>query len=114
MCLINPNKPPNDAVSAANGEALLKEPIMSHALDHRRSPSLFAALGAAALRVLRWPARVIEARRTLNQLAGMSDFELCDIGLSRQDLANVTARPLDEDPTSYLVSARAARAGRRH
>ena len=87
---------------------------MSDALCPAHSPSRLASLGAGIVRVLKWPARVIEARRTLNQLAGMSDFELCDIGLSRQDLANVTARPLDEDPTSYLVSARAARAGRRH
>jgi len=73
------------------------------------SRSWLALLGAKALRVLLWPARVIEARGTMNQLAGMTDLELRDIGLTRQDLADVTARPLDEDPTRYLVCARAAR-----
>ena len=77
-------------------------------LPHPRSR--LAHLGAGVLRVLMWPARVIEARRTMSQLAGMTDFELRDIGLTRQDLANVTARPLDEDPTRYLEGARASRA----
>ena len=77
-------------------------------LTHPRSR--LALLGAGILRVALWPARVIESRRTMSQLAGMSDFELSDIGLTRQDLANVTARPLDEDPTGYLARERAARA----
>ena len=86
---------------------------MSDALCPAHSPSRLASLGAGIVRVLKWPARVIEARRAMNQLAGMSDFELRDIGLSRTDLANVTARPLDEDPTNDLARARAARMGMR-
>ncbi len=74
-----------------------------------RPPSRLAHFGALFVRVLLWPARVIEARRTMNQLAGMTDFELRDIGLSRQDIANVSARPLDEDPTPHLANARSAR-----
>jgi uncharacterized protein YjiS (DUF1127 family) len=62
------------------------------------------------VRALLWPARVLEARRTLSQLAGLSEYELRDIGLSRQDLVDFTARPLDEDPTPHLVDSRTARA----
>jgi len=69
-----------------------------------------ATLGAAARRTALWPARVMEARRTLAELAAMSQHELRDIGLSRQDLVDFTARPLDEDPAPHLVRARAARA----
>ena len=75
---------------------------------HNHRP-LLSAVAAAAWRALLWPARVMEARRTLAQLAGMSDYELRDIGLSRQDLVDLTARPLDEDPTPHLASSRAAR-----
>ena len=71
---------------------------------------LWRALVAGALRVLLWPARVLEARRTLAQLAGLSEYELRDIGLSRQDLVDLTARPLDEDPTVHSPSSREARA----
>jgi hypothetical protein len=62
---------------------------------HHGHRPLLAALGAGALRAVMWPLRVIEARRTLEQLAGLSDF---------------TARPLDEDPTPHLADSRAARA----
>ena len=79
--------------------------------DARRGPTRAArALGAAIARALLWPARVMMARRTLAQLAGLSEYELRDIGLSRQDLVDFTARPLDEDPTPHLARSRAARA----
>jgi uncharacterized protein YjiS (DUF1127 family) len=85
------------------------EIAMYDALGLPARPSRFALLAAATVRVLLWPARVLEARRTLNQLAGMTEFELRDIGLTRQDLADLSARPLDEDPTRHLASARASR-----
>jgi uncharacterized protein YjiS (DUF1127 family) len=62
------------------------------------------------LHALAWPARVIEARRTLAQLAQMSDRELNDIGLLRADLADCTALPLDDDPGEKLARIRATRA----
>jgi uncharacterized protein YjiS (DUF1127 family) len=67
-------------------------------------------------RALSWPARVVEARRTLAQLAQMSDRELSDIGLLRSDLADCAALPRDEDPGERLARARAVRAwyGRHH
>jgi hypothetical protein len=38
----------------------------------------------------------------------MSDYELRDIGLTRQDVIDVSALPLDEDPTALLARRRAA------
>ena len=77
--------------------------------DRHDQASLAHTLGAAILRAVLWPARVVAARRTLTQLAGLSEYELRDIGLSRQDLVDFTARPLDEDPTPHLARSRAAR-----
>ena len=56
-------------------------------------------------RIVLWPARVIAARRCFAQLAQMSDYELQDIGLTRQDLWNAASLPLDEDPTRSLAKA---------
>jgi uncharacterized protein YjiS (DUF1127 family) len=78
--------------------------------DGRNHRPPLSVLGAGIVRALLWPARVMAARRTLAQLAGLSEYELRDIGLSRQDLVDFTARPLDEDPTPHLVDSRAARA----
>ena len=64
---------------------------------------------AALRRALTWPARVAAARRTMSQLARMSDYELRDIGLSRQDVSDATALPLDADPSALLARRRAAR-----
>jgi uncharacterized protein YjiS (DUF1127 family) len=69
-----------------------------------------AGIGAAVRRALEWPAHVMEARRTLAQLARMSDRELVDIGLTRQDLCDCTALPLDDDPSEKLARERANRA----
>src|SRR3979409_1543686 len=82
--------------------------------DGRNHRPLLSALGALVVRALLWPSRVMEARRTMAQLTGMSDYELRDIGLSRQDLVDLTARPLDEDPTPHLAGTRAARAQAAH
>lgn len=78
----------------------------------RRRPSLLDKAAAFAARIALWPIHVVEARRTLAQLAALSDYELRDVGLTRQDLADVTARPLDEDPTPHLNRARIGRARR--
>ena len=52
----------------------------------------------ALWRVLTWPARVGAARRTMSELARMSEYELRDIGLTRSDVNDATALPLDADP----------------
>jgi uncharacterized protein YjiS (DUF1127 family) len=74
--------------------------------------SALVAFLTAAERILLWPARVVAARQTLAQLSGLSEYELRDVGLTRQDLVDLTARPLDEDPTPHLTRARISRARR--
>jgi uncharacterized protein YjiS (DUF1127 family) len=60
-------------------------------------------------RVLTWPARVVAARRTMADLARMSEYELRDIGLTPSDINDATALPLDADPSALLVKRRAWR-----
>jgi uncharacterized protein YjiS (DUF1127 family) len=74
--------------------------------------SLADRLAALVARVALWPAHVMAARQTLAQLASLSEYELRDVGLTRQDLVDITARPLDEDPTPHLNRARISRARR--
>jgi uncharacterized protein YjiS (DUF1127 family) len=62
------------------------------------------------LQFLAWPARVAAARRDFVLLATMDDRGLADIGLSRQDLRNVTALPLSENPTGRLAEIARERA----
>ena len=58
---------------AANGSGLPERRLqMYDALGLHNPHSRLAPLGAAITRALLWPARVIEARRTMNQLAGRS------------------------------------------
>ncbi len=86
---------------------------MTHLASHFPNlPGHSPLVGFAArvLHILAWPGRVLAARRTFVQLAGMSPRELSDIGLSQQDLVDFTARPLDEDPSELMVRARSARA----
>ena len=63
----------------------------------------------ALWRVLSWPARVSAARRTMSELSRMSEYELRDIGLTRSDLNDATALPLDADPSGLLVRRRSWR-----
>jgi uncharacterized protein YjiS (DUF1127 family) len=63
----------------------------------------------ALWRILTWPARVSAARRTMSDLSRMSEYELRDIGLTRSDLNDATALPLDADPSGLLVRRRAWR-----
>ena len=72
-------------------------------------PSTASWPAKALWRVLTWPARISAARRTMSQLARMSDYELRDIGLTRSDVNDTTALPLGDDPTSLLVRRRAWR-----
>ena len=78
---------------------------MFHSWDRQHYRGAASALG----RAFSWPARVIAARQTMSQLGGMSDYELRDIGLTRQDLFDATALPLDADPSPLLARRRAAR-----
>jgi hypothetical protein len=54
-------------------------------------------------RIISWPVRAALARRSFAPLARMTDYELHDIRLIRQDLWNAASLPLDDDPTRYLA-----------
>ena len=79
---------------------------MLHSLDDARAAE-------ALWRILTWPARVIAARRTMSDLARMSEYELRDIGLTRPDLNDVTALPLDADPSGLSSGGGPGAGGRR-
>ena len=61
------------------------------------------------LRMLTWPSRFVAARAVMNRLGAMSDHELRDIGLTRQDLRDATGLVPDEDPTLLLAGRAASR-----
>ena len=63
-----------------------------------------ASYGAAALeRAFAWLERVGAARRTMVQLARMSDAELHDIGLVHQDVVDSGALRAETDPSVLAV-----------
>jgi uncharacterized protein YjiS (DUF1127 family) len=72
-------------------------------------PHMAAGPAKAVWRALTWPVRVGAARRTMSELARMSEYELRDIGLTRSDINDATALPLDADPSGLLVRRRAWR-----
>jgi uncharacterized protein YjiS (DUF1127 family) len=80
---------------------------------HGRSWGLLRQALHGLRRIVSWPARVVKARRSFGPLARMSDYELRDIGLIRQDLWNAASLPLGEDPTRYLARTAAEARNRR-
>lgn len=93
--------------TAPNTMEIVMSLIVSH--GRRSSGSNFErhakSLVAGLQRALSWPFEVAHARADLAKLGGLSDYELRDIGLSRQDLRNATALALDQDPTQFLAQA---------
>ena len=71
-----------------------RRPLVLGALD---------ALAAAAVHFVRKPVQFYRTRGELTQLAGMTDHELSDIGLTRSDLITASAYPADVDPTNVLA-----------
>jgi uncharacterized protein YjiS (DUF1127 family) len=69
---------------------------------------------AGMANILLWPAREVAARRELEMLAGMSEYELKDIGLTAADVADVTALPADVSPTNFLAGRVEERQRARH
>jgi uncharacterized protein YjiS (DUF1127 family) len=51
-----------------------------------------------------WLSRVAAASREFEQLARLSEYELKDIGLTRSDIGDVTALPVDASPTEFLAA----------
>ena len=74
----------------------------------RVSNAARAALGLFD-RVLLWPARALETRRLLDDMGAMSEHELRDIGLTRQDLRDATALPAGQDPGLLFATRVASR-----
>ncbi len=68
-----------------------------------------AALVAGVDTVLMWPFRAAENRRLLQELGAMSDHDLRDIGLTRNDLRDSLALPADRDAGAFLSDRRFAR-----
>jgi uncharacterized protein YjiS (DUF1127 family) len=61
------------------------------------------SLWAGASRAAAWPFRVAAARATLRALGQIDRRELADIGLTPCDLRDISALPLDRDPTALLA-----------
>ena len=59
--------------------------------------------------ILAWPLQRFEPRPGLAELAAMDARELADIGLTPQDLRDMTALPLGADPTGPLAQRAAER-----
>jgi uncharacterized protein YjiS (DUF1127 family) len=81
---------------------------MARSFPHMASHMASRAAGAV-WRVVAWPARVGAARRAMSELARMSDYELRDIGLTRSDINDTSARPRTAPPTGLLARRRAWR-----
>jgi uncharacterized protein YjiS (DUF1127 family) len=70
------------------------------------------ALSHALRRVAAWPFRIAATRAALRQLAGMSERELADIQLARQDFRDASAlAPREDRPLSFAMPT--AKRGRR-
>lgn len=74
-------------------------------LARRGALALLAAADAAVM----WPFRAAEGRRVMAELGAMSDRDLRDIGLTRQDLRDALALPAAEDPGRLLSARRGMR-----
>ena len=59
-------------------------------------------LGRRVLRLVAWIDLVLQIRRERNQLAGLSDHELCDIGITRAQADAESYRGLSHIPRNRL------------
>jgi uncharacterized protein YjiS (DUF1127 family) len=83
---------------------LCTECTANHVVARPHAMATTARLVAGLKSAVLWPLRVLEARRELEMLAQMSEYELKDIGLTRSDLADATALPADARPTDFLAA----------
>ena len=88
-------------------------PVVQGRWRQAGAPGRAHGLAVALRRFLLWPVRALRSRREFAGLAAMSDRELRDVGLTRQDLRNATALSRDECPTVFLAAVAADRAGAR-
>ncbi|CAN7666601.1 hypothetical protein [Mesorhizobium sp. LjNodule214] len=75
------------------------------AADYRRrsSPSRYSRLTTTVVSALLWLPRFWKARGELAALAGMSECERRDIGLTAFDIENALTLPVARDPTEVLA-----------
>ncbi len=76
---------------------------------HKPAPRLAPSLARIAKAAADWPRRMIERRRLMLTMAGLSDHELSDIGLSRTDVSDAMATHFAEDPSTLFVARREER-----
>lgn len=75
------------------------------AAHHSATPITAAARPGFAARVARAAAGLLaiwNSRRAMRQLSDLSDWELADLGLVREDIARAYEVPLLDDPTLRL------------
>lgn len=72
--------------------------------DHsaRQHAGFVTVLATRAVRAAKVALRAWNNRRQFRRLRDMSDWELADIGLSRDDLRDAWSRRIDTDPLRYL------------
>ena len=75
------------------------------------SATLFDSGFRVLSHLVMWPARVAAARRTLRSVATMSDYELRDIGLTRQDVRDAACLGVAEDPGALFTRRVAEKRG---
>ncbi|UDL95135.1 DUF1127 domain-containing protein [Lichenihabitans sp. PAMC28606] len=84
---------------------------------HRARRGISAVLpliSNATSTLISWPRRAYESRRLSWTLAQMSEHDLSDIGLSRQDVVDTSAMPLGSNVGEFLAErATSRRADRR-
>lgn len=85
-----------------------------YAPRHSEGIAVLRSASRLARAALGWPLRVHANRKVLNQMAGMSAYELADIGLTPSDLQDTSALPLDTEVGHFLSSRVAARRFARH
>jgi uncharacterized protein YjiS (DUF1127 family) len=79
--------------------------------DHsaRQHAGFVTALVTRAVRVGTSVLRAWNNRKQFRRLRDMSDWELADIGLSRDDLRDAWKRRIDTDPLRYLSAVARSR-----
>jgi uncharacterized protein YjiS (DUF1127 family) len=79
--------------------------------DHsaRQHAGFVTALATRAVRVGTSVLRAWNNRKQFRRLRDMSDWELADIGLSRDDLRDAWKRRIDTDPLRYLSAVARSR-----
>mgnify|MGYP001415180339 CR=1 FL=1 len=82
-------------------------------LEHSARPQagFFAVLVTRAVRLGASVFRASKNRQQFRRLREMSDWELADIGLCRDDLHNAWKRRVETDPMHYLNAVARSRAG---